>query len=160
MHFQAKEIFEAIEWYDWWRVSNYLSEKKRFEERQLRWMERKEQKLCRQKVKEEIDEVKECTFVPEILSPEGHKHYDPEFYERQLEWYVGVLENVECNKEKIYHQVHKDPETFTSPFVEKDDIPVSRYHEYFNNTGYSFSNTGERNPKSSIVTHQTYVFLL
>lgn len=98
-----------------------------FEERQRKWKERKEEKLGYKKAVLHIDQVKECTFQPEILCPDNNPEYDRKFYDRQLEWYEGVLETVEINKEIMFQQNHRDPVTFVSPFVDREEIPESVY---------------------------------
>ena len=68
--------------------------------------------------------------MPEILEPENNAIFDHEFYERQLEWYEGVHENIEFNKEKMFLETHHPPETFISPFVDKNQIKSSVIRNY------------------------------
>ena len=83
--------------------------------------------------------MKECTFRPDVLNPGRHDEYDPNFYDRQLEWYENVIENNEFTKEKLFEQNHREvPQAFTSPFVDRDEIPQSVYHvnNLLGNTSY------------------------
>lgn len=78
-----------------------------------------------------LAEVVECTFAPEILSPDMNPQIDSEFYQRQLDWYNEVHDNIEFNKEKMFLETHREvPDTFQSPFISKNDVRQSYLRNY------------------------------
>lgn len=54
-----------------------------FDERQAKWAQYKLEKKKHGMLIADYEANKECTFIPEILIPDNHKTFDPEFYERQ-----------------------------------------------------------------------------
>jgi hypothetical protein len=132
----------------------HLDTRETFEERQEKWIRKKEKKICKKQQENDQKLISECTFVPEILEPENNAIFDHEFYERQLEWYEGVHENIEFNKEKMFLEAHHPPETFISPFVDKRDIKGSVIRSYIHDHSPNMD-TGSIEPSRLSIIPQT-----
>lgn len=109
----------------------HLNNRETFEQRQEKWKINKQSKIDQMQKQSKMEKLNECTFNPEILSPEQNHCYDEDFYNRQIEWYCGVHENIKNYKEEMFKKNHRNqPKTFISPFVQKEDVKESPIGEY------------------------------
>ena len=121
-----------------------------FNQRQLKWKEKKNTKQDVLKTHQYINESKNCPFSPgDFLNENIGKSYDKGLYDKQKEWYENVRDSVELEKELLYKRNSKGHHDLTN----FNTTPTASYdNKFMTDNSMGFDNIKNLYLKSQIIS--------